>query len=171
MTEKISWEKSVENAWLAAAIDGEGCILLSKNKARTSYDPRITITNTDPRFIAKVSEILYKNDVKFFYSLNLRLEDDVTRRDRIQLTSSGLGTVQKYLLIIEPYLTCKKEQAQLLLSYIAWRQELGFHKGMFPLEEVREKATETREELTRMKFQRFNLQRIQRTASKPLILE
>lgn len=169
MVETISREELADRAWLAGIIDGEGHMDLKKNKARRGYDLRVTINNTDPRMIQKISQIWERWSVKFYYQYLSRVNEN--RRDRMTVESIGYGSVQKILTNTLPYLTAKHEQAVCLLSFIAWRQGLGYtHVGPEKFVELHEKAEEVREEMKAFRHQEFNLQRLTRAASKALNL-
>ena len=44
-------------AWAAGIIDGEGTVLLAKNKANKTWTLRVVVGNTDPRMIAALHDL------------------------------------------------------------------------------------------------------------------
>lgn len=161
----ISREELADIAWLAGIIDGEGHIRLGRNKARRGYHARICINNTDPRMIKRISEIWGRWNVKYYYHL---AKQGGNRRERLSIETIGYRGVHRVLTYILPYLTAKQEQAACLLDFIDWRLAHGFHKGRTKDEELAIEAEKVRETLSAMCHQEFNLQRLQRTASRPL---
>lgn len=169
MLESISREEIAEQAWLAGILDGEGTMHLassisSRNRERTRYYIQIAVTNTDPRIIQRISEIWAKLNVKFCIGLMKRARS----REYLTITSTGLGSAQKVLTFALPYLTSKKAQAQELLSFVEWRHTLGYNQ--IDMDAYTTYGEKVRETLHNLRYQDFNLQRLQRTASKPLAL-
>lgn len=119
----------VELAWLGGILDGEGHLDLNRRKQLPRSDggtwnwnrPRINIASTDIRLIARVSEIYAKIGNKFWYSLLHRQKAEW--KDCLAIITIGIRNVSKVLLQILPYLTTKRDQAELLLRYCLWRQE------------------------------------------------
>jgi len=160
---EISREEVADMAWLAGIIDGEGTMHLAQVKPNRQYI-QVAICNTHPYLIQKITQIWERQNGKFVISLLKR----PPRRDYLHLTTTGLGSAKKVLEAVLPYLTAKKDQAVCLLSYIAWRQEQGYH-GLTPA--LRAMGEKVREELHALRYRDFNLQRLSRTASRALNLD
>src|SRR5262245_8817047 len=163
----ISREELGDRAWLAGIIDGEGTMSLTKNKARRGYFAKISIVNCDPRMIQRVSQIWSRRQVKYFYHVGRQPE----RRWRLVIAATGYGGVSKVLTHVLPYLTAKRDQAECLLSFIAWRQTIGFHQGPVRFETLHERAEQVRTAMKRLVHQEFDPQRLSRTASCPLQIQ
>lgn len=162
MVESISREEIADYAWLAGIIDGEGHLALAKGDQR--YYAQIRVSNTDPRLIQRISQVWERQNVKFSMQFLRR----PGKRDYLDIVTIGLGSARKVLESVLPYLTAKKDQAECLLSYLTWRSEQGYH-GVTT--EIRTMGEKIRDELHQLRYQDFNLQRLQRTASKALNLE
>lgn len=134
--------------WLAAAIDGEGCIFArwgtqtNPNRTAASSDQRlrvsVTIYNTHPLFIRKVTECLLALDVKFnapASGRNTPRPNGAKDRPGIQIVIEGKGRMYKLLPAIIPHLSAKKRQAELALALIEYRESLAIKgresKGRF----------------------------------------
>ncbi len=129
-------------AWLAGAIDGEGCIharwgtQTNPYRGATSSDKRlriaVTIANTHPLFIRKVTECLLELGVPFASESLYRREN---RRPMIQVLMEGKGKLLKLLPAVIPHLSCKRRQAELALELIRYRESLAINgresKGRF----------------------------------------
>ena len=135
-------------AWLAAAIDGEGCVFArwatqtNPNRSAASADQRlrvsVTIYNTHPLFIRKVTECLLELGVNFNAPACGRLTpraNGVKDRPGIQIVIEGKGRLYKLLPAIIPHLSAKKRQAELALALIEYRESLAIKgresKGRF----------------------------------------
>jgi hypothetical protein len=134
-------------AWLAAAIDGEGCIharwgTQTNLKSAAINDRRlrvsVTIYNTHPLFIRKVTECLVELGVPFNAPAAGRLSprpNGAKDRPGIQIVIEGKGRLLKLLPAIIPHLSAKKRQAELALSLIEYREGLAIKgresKGRF----------------------------------------
>lgn len=135
-------------AWLAAAIDGEGCIFArwgtqnNPNRGPQSSDKRlrvsVTIYNTHPLFIRKVTECLLVLDVKFnapASGRNTPRSNGAKDRAGIQIVIEGKGRLYKLLPAIIPHLSAKQRQAELALALITYRESLAIEgresKGRF----------------------------------------
>lgn len=138
--------KDLYAAWLAGAIDGEGCIHakwgVQSNPIRgaTSSDKRlrvtVTIANTHYLFIRKVTECLVELGVSFNVpSSARRARPGKNSRSMVQLVVEGKGRMLKLLPAVIPHLSCKRRQAELALELIQYRESLALSgresKGRF----------------------------------------
>jgi len=116
-----------ELAWLAGIIDGEGCIVAYwKNQSKNGtyrLEVGVSIINTDVLMIKEISRICAKNRIGFAYALN---NPKPPRRKAMQIVIHGQGRTKKLLNAVMPYLITKKEQAEILLDLIHYRQSLGY---------------------------------------------
>lgn len=143
--------------WLAAAIDGEGCIFArwgtqtNPNRGEASSDRRlrvsVTIYNTHPLFIRKVTECLLALDVRFnapACGRNTPRANGSKDRPGIQIVIEGKGRLYKLLPAIIPHLSAKKRQAELALELIQYRESLAIKgresKGRFGNMNLRDDA-------------------------------
>ena len=105
-----------EKAWLAAMIDGEGCILLVQNcrrgTTRRYVFPSISVANTNAKLIERVREVVGHLDTR------------VQTRDRSQLRNKTIQHVfvnriamADVLEAIKPYLIAKVRQAELVIEF------------------------------------------------------
>lgn len=109
----------MELIWLAAAIDFDGAIGMSKNKAKTSTGyimaPQVQFTNTDPKLVDKIRVIYVKIGVD-------RKPTPYTPSNEKWATQYHFCTqnheeIIKILEAVEPFLISKKRQAQIVLDY------------------------------------------------------
>jgi hypothetical protein len=151
--EQIS-RKDLYAAWLAGAIDGEGCIFArwgtqTNLKSAAVNDRRlrvsVTIYNTHPVFIRKVTECLLALDVRFnapACGRNTPRANGQNDRPGIQIVIEGHGRLCKLLPAIIPHLSAKRRQAELALSLVEYREKLAIagrtSKGRFGTLDLRE---------------------------------
>ena len=109
----------VRLGWLGGAIDGEGCVHLSKRYVhkRLTYRPRLVIVNTDQSFCEEVIDIF--NICKFPHYVCKRYGK--TKRTSWSVEIQGLKRLYKALPVIIPYLISKRQRAEFLLKYIKYR--------------------------------------------------
>lgn len=130
--------KDVCSAYLAGIVDGEGCIharfaAQTNPAARNRNTLRIAVSvyNTHPALIKRVTECLVMLDVPFTVSAGQR----VAERPGASVNVEGKGRVFNLLQTLLPYLTAKKSQAELVLELIAYRESLAVRaygiKGRF----------------------------------------
>lgn len=127
-------------AWLAGAIDGEGCIFArwgTQTNPGYKGDKRlrisVTIYNTHPLFIRKVTECLLALGVSFNApACNRKASGE---RAGIQIVIEGKGRLRKLLPAVIPHLSGKRKQAELALELIEYRESLAIDgreaKGRF----------------------------------------
>lgn len=113
---------------LAGMIDGEGCVSAyfkkqtnPKSRHCTTLKLSITVYNTHPTFIRRVSEHLKTLEVPFTYSLGNRKG---TEKHGVSVVVEGFGRTAKLLPLIIPYLSAKRRQAELLLELVEYRTSL-----------------------------------------------
>lgn len=127
--------KELSAVWLAAAIDGEGCIAANWWK-QTNPDPRyngkpnlrltVKIYNTHPLFIRKVTECLVELGIRFTVTGQAaRKSGD---RPGVNVCIDSRPQIESLLPQIIPYLTMKKRQAELTIELLAYRQTLVSHE-------------------------------------------
>jgi len=101
----------LEVAYLAGLIDGEGCLRIEKSGGKyryTPHTPTVCITNCNPSLILWV----YRKFGGHLYQKK--------NRGTFQVTWDIYWLGRKATELLEdvyPYLTAKKEQAELMLSY------------------------------------------------------
>ena len=108
--ELIRQPTEVEIAWLAGFFDGEGCIgIYPKSKG---YSYIVTISNTDPRPLAKFREIFGGN---IHLNNNRHLAGHENDRPCYHYALYARGA-QLFLELALPYFVIKKEQAEIFLE-------------------------------------------------------
>lgn len=160
-------------AWLAGIIDGEGSMGFSINSGRRPpAQIRLTVVNTHPMLIARVSQIFARLDVKFYFvyesGAKERRKDGKPTRDRLRILLTGTGSVRKVLERVLPYLTAKHDQAELLLRYTQWRMARRRSVGPRTDHEVIEMRDRVMQQLRDLRSNYFSLQRLPRRGSVPI---
>lgn len=127
LAETIS-RKDVCSAYLAGIVDGEGCIHARfatqtnpKARGRNTLRIAVSVYNTHPALITRVTECLILLDVPFTVVAGNRANE----RPGASVNVEGKGRVDSLLRILLPYLTAKKSQAELVLELIAYRESLA----------------------------------------------
>lgn len=120
-------------AWLAALIDGEGSIMLSRrtysgNTARTavpgraSYRPVVVVAaNTDPRLFEAIRTRLGVGQV---YEHAVNGDPARARRRRQWSYRLNVGQIKDVLPHVRPWLVLKGEQADLLAEAMQIKEEI-----------------------------------------------
>ncbi len=128
--------KDLDLAWLAGIVDGEGCIAAywwkqTNPRNRNNHGMRVmlSVSNTNPDLIRKMSEILVANDVQFNFSASVSRTKGPRASERpcVALVVMGKGRLSKLLPLLIPHLTAKLKQAQLALELIEYRESLAAH--------------------------------------------
>ena len=112
--------KDVDAAWLAAAIDGEGTITVTKRKNKIvgdGYSPKITIGNNCEEFVEKARRIIGHGGI-YSRKYEIRGESRIT----YQFNVGSRGVILLVLKEILPYLIVKKNNAE---KIIAWLESNG----------------------------------------------
>lgn len=164
-----------ELAWLAGILDGEGSleICVVRDMKRSSL-PRVRVGMNDARVIQKISNIYTALSFRYYYYLG-----GVTKKN-LCIVLHGFNSVRKLLLLVRDFLGGKKDQANLILDYIdrnnsfpkrhTGNQYAAF-KDSRDWESWVEEVHSYRSRLSDLKNLEFNPQRLQRRASKPLLLD
>ena len=134
-TKSISRKDSLIAAvWLAGAIDGEGsiraCFVKRSNRLRGNpmLKVEVSVSNTDPTFVRRVTECLKIIEVKFCVQVFKRSQKGWKHGATVSV--DGKGRVSKLLRFIKPFLANKKLQAELINELIEYREHLAkFVKG------------------------------------------
>lgn len=109
-------------SYIAALVDSEGCICLSKSwkNNRPHYNIRLAISMNDLAAIALVKE---------HFGGNINIGNGMRKDGRIghdcYVISYTINKTKQILLKILPYLRVKKDQAKLALKFIALRQSFN----------------------------------------------
>jgi hypothetical protein len=168
-----------EAVWMAAILDGEGCIHFSqrskKENRRVSIKIRIEIGNSCPFLIRKISEIWYKLGLNFCYVWQVS-NNQLKRgrqKDYMRIITQSLRGCQKLLQTVRPWLITKAAEADLALEYLEWRitsfpTHINAHNPR--IEEIKERTFKLRDDLVKHRAIRFSSQRLPRRSSMPLDL-
>ena len=117
-------------AWLAGIIDGEGYLTLLqcglRGKLKLIKKPTKTIhvligvNNTHPLMLVKLTNIYY--DLGLSFHSVLRTPKNKKHKPSIAVVVTGNRNCKKLLEKIFPYLSNKKNQASVMLSYLEYRE-------------------------------------------------
>ena len=119
-----------EKTWLAAAIDGEGCLSLFRSlnkqyKRGFSYKPVLTIGNTTKAFCKQAKAICGFGVISIV--MKTRLLKDHKRIGKPMYYWWVFSTdLRKLLPIIEQYLVVRRKQALYLIKALALLKGKGF---------------------------------------------
>lgn len=116
--------------WLAGVFESEGWFSITKNtpkqsrtgKRYTQYLPQAGITNTDPKFIRCVQDILLDHKIEF-----LTTKPRITgfgSKPKEDICLQGQKRVKPFLELLLPYMKTKRTRASIILDYINYRQSL-----------------------------------------------
>lgn len=112
-------QREIDLAYLGGLIDGEGYIGLAKNgkasRIGERYNPRFTITNTNPLMVEDVRRILLNEDIPFYVS---EWDGNSEHKHRYTIEAVGFRRVLKALFVLEPWIRIKRPQAQIVLAFI-----------------------------------------------------
>ena len=122
LVESIS-RKDIALSWLGGIIDGEGCIFAGFRKIEedNNLTVRVTVYNTHPNIIRRVTEILCELEVPFYISSP---GGPKKSKPGVTVVVGGKGRVKKLLEMVIPFLYAKRRRAQLALELIAYRESL-----------------------------------------------
>ncbi|MDE1852493.1 MAG: hypothetical protein KGI38_01965 [Thaumarchaeota archaeon] len=109
-----------ERAWLAAIIDGEGTIMLSKRKCSAArrgfyYIPSLEITNSNKALLIKILVMIGEGGV-----YPDRRSEGNPRWKKKWIYNGSAGLMRVILPQILPFLIIKKEQAKTMLEYLQY---------------------------------------------------
>ena len=121
-----STSREVGIAYVAGLVDGEGSIQAGvEDRTNKNLGPMLRICvqihNTDFRLLNKAAAVMQENNIPFCWTLDHRPE---YARACGSLHIAGKHRVKKFLELVIPYLTAKKQQAELLLELITYRESL-----------------------------------------------
>lgn len=106
----------IERGYLAGIIDGEGTIRIVKAKNKqwktTYYAPFISITNTDPKLMSYIRELV---KIGSFY---IELRTKPQHRQKMVYSIASIEGVKQILEQIKGLLIVKKRNAMLVLEFI-----------------------------------------------------
>jgi hypothetical protein len=110
--------------WLAGMMDGEGCITLTLGDDRPKGHMHlcVAIANTSVLAVKKIESILSDLNVSFKTYTSNTGNSDLKWKDIRQVKVMRIDDVRNLLETIEPYLTCKREQALLMLAFLRDRK-------------------------------------------------
>jgi hypothetical protein len=112
--------KALKIGWLAGIMDGEGCITLSlgADRPRGHMHLCISFANTSALVVEKVQRILCELGVAYkTYTAN-----KVGWKEIHQVKVMQIDSARIVLEVLEPHLTCKREQARLMLEFLSERR-------------------------------------------------
>lgn len=155
----------VDRAWLAAAIEGEGNLIIAQTYQRHynhGYkDPRISLYNGNIDFIKKVSSIWYDLNTRFYYQLRKPRKEN--HQTGIVIATNGIKSCLKIIDCVYPYLASKRDQFDVFKEYLVWRTTDGYSLGFDKV-----KAEEFASRLSWLKHNYTNPSQTTRRASLPL---
>ena len=183
-TELISRENA---AWLAGIIEGEGSFMLylKQGGGTIKYHMRasISVTNCDIRLLKPVSELFYDLKCSFYYHLK-----KTKNGYALSVDVSG-KSCKNVILAVRPFLKSKQDQADLLMEFLFWKEEMrdrlfrkvdlasGNKKAIYTVfrklspenqvQYIREQMI-FQERLRAMRHKSVDPQRLKRTTSQPL---
>lgn len=127
--------------YLAAIIDGEGCIGIypqkrydSKNPRRPALKPYVSITNTDMRLLDAIKDTI-PNQI-YVHIRKPHRKESIKRqyhKDSFTVFIANYASVQFVINKVMPYLILKKERGQLVLDFIKLRFMHKEKKGYYTL--------------------------------------
>jgi len=120
-----------DRAWLAGIIDGEGSLSLFTNQEKdgsTKIKPVLNFVNTDMAIVNKALSILEEAGCSPY--IVKRTSKNPRHSDVIEVKASSTVQIEKWLLLVLPYLFgIKKQKGEILLRFIrrrmAKRAEVG----------------------------------------------
>lgn len=138
MKKLIKWEK----AWVAALIDGEGSIYITKTndpKCKRGYllGARISISNTNTDLLEKFEKVLGISDKIHF------------AKDKRKIGKNGFRVKDRYILLlnpsyvrellpqISPFLVAKQKQATTMMKFLKAFDRKPLFRGEYPEEILR----------------------------------
>jgi hypothetical protein len=157
-----------EIAWLAGILDGEGMVCFSR-KGKLNPQVKVSIRNTCPYMISKISNILSRLAANYTYSMEYK--DHPKWKPSIRIQVNGLDSVKRFLSACYPYLTTKREEASLMLAYVSWRETLPRHTGNHEQAlDIRAMQETAAEELQKLKSRRLDPDAFTLEPNKPLVV-
>lgn len=122
----------VQRGYIAGFIDGEGYIGLtfqrkketSQQSATPRYHPYIIIANNNSSVLFYIKDIIGEGRI---YRLERNRENQLPG---FQYKLTKMVTLEDLLLVLEPHLLIKRQQAKLLLKYISTRRSKRIMSGV-----------------------------------------
>jgi len=108
-------DELIDTIWLACAIDGEGCISLSK-----SWQKTVNVTNTKYDFVEKAASIM-----------NTGIDVHYNKGNRKTLYIAETSDRTKIVQLLEsvlPFLLIKEQHAKLMIEYCELRERYIHHQ-------------------------------------------
>ncbi len=161
--------------WLAGIIDGEGSIGIHFAKKMNWRDkngyylrPQILITNNNPFLLRRVSEIYTELNLRFYWELKKR--KNPKHKETVVINLTSLGSCEKLIKNILPYLVAKRKQAEILLQFIELRKSKFTKNGGHNNSESKysKEEFELQRKIKEANHKDYFLQRLQRKAHCPL---
>lgn len=117
----------VERAWLAAIIDGEGCLSISRSrrsdtKAGWRYYPAIELTSTSKDLIDKFVSLTEPWVTRVREYSNNHFFENAKRRFQVEIRNRSC---EDFVHAIRPYLIEKGKQADLMVEFITLQSREG----------------------------------------------
>lgn len=122
-----------ELGWLVGAIDGEGCIgITRRNRKGTrlgfTLKPHVQISNCDISFIRRCEDALTKMGIPYHVS---HYKSKNRRRESWQIAIAGLKRVNKILPEISSYLCDEKSEKAILVQEFITSRLADWHAAPF----------------------------------------
>jgi hypothetical protein len=116
--------------YLAGIMDGEGTITFVYHKSKTNvnviHSPVVyvsAVANSNPLIIQHVSSLLDKLPIRYKVFSPKKEWNPKAKKKPYAIHIMGMDSAKLYLKVIGPYLSGKKEQAELTLEYLERRKE------------------------------------------------
>jgi len=110
--------------WMAGIIDGEGMITVVKAHRGHSFQPRISVSNTDLKIIEEAASISHDYKLPYYIrSISYKTNNEI--RIKYELVFGGMKRCIKVLPIFIPYLIGKKDIACRLFEWCQYRLSVG----------------------------------------------
>lgn len=148
--------------WLTGFLEGEGSFILNQRTGKAArsqsndkygaggptFNPRMSVANTDVHLLRKASIILCDNGIKFYWGFHrntYRYKGKAVRKDYLSLSVEGYRSFMKlYELIGDKLCGSKKAQAEHIAEYVTMRLEelksnrtASYEKGLWYFHELK----------------------------------
>jgi intein/homing endonuclease len=108
-----------ELSWLGGFIDGDGCISVTRRGKKTeSYNPRISMVNTNDKIIEEVIRILKNLNLPYYVH---KRKSNKRWKAKTEIVIAGYKRCARALPYLIPYVHGKQEQAKLMSELIQSR--------------------------------------------------
>jgi hypothetical protein len=133
-------------------------------------DIAVQIGNTDIRMIAKISQILYREKIKFYFRIMKSVKE--TQRNVISIYCYGQKNIYKLLLMVYPYLANKKEVAEKMMEMLQYSKTRFIYGNRPKIDTIEDlKLAEYEKEIKRINRYRPDILKESRKANLPIILQ